>query len=164
MKRGYEVELFEEQVAKLRAIRPNICISTDLIIGFPGESHEDFMETVSLIKRIKFDHSFSFIYSKRPGTPAADLPDPISEEEKKERLKIVQSLIQDQADEISQGMIGKTEYVLFENISKKSSGEVCGRTENCRYVNAPGDSSLIGKILPVRILSANRHFLKGVLV
>ena len=164
MKRGYPVALFEEQIAKLREIRPNICISTDLIIGFPGETEEDFQQTVDLIKRIKFDHSFSFIYSKRPGTPAADIPDHVTMEEKKQRLSIVQSLIQAQADEISQAMIGTVEYVLFENKSKKSADEICGRTENCRYVNVAGDPSLIGQILPVRITSANRHFLKGDLV
>jgi tRNA-2-methylthio-N6-dimethylallyladenosine synthase len=164
MKRGYQVAQFEEQVAKLRAIRPNICVSTDLIIGFPGETEEDFQQTIELIKRVKFDHSFSFIYSKRPGTPAADIPDPVTLEEKKARLSQVQSLIQTQADEISQAMIGTVQYVLFENKSKKSQGDICGRTENCRYVNVPGDPSLIGQILPVQISSANRHFLRGTLI
>lgn len=164
MKRGYKVELFEEQIAKLRSIRPGICISTDLIIGFPGETEEDFQETVDLIKRVKFDHSFSFIYSKRPGTPAAEIPDHVTLAEKKERLSIVQTLIQSQADEISQSMIGTVQHVLFENISKKSSEEITGRTENCRYVNVAGDSRLIGKIVPVKIASANRHFLKGTIV
>lgn len=161
MKRGYKVEVFERKIEMIRKIRPNISISTDLIIGFPGETKEEFQMTVDLIDRIKFDHSFSFIYSKRPGTPAADLEDPISLEEKKERLSIVQSKIQGYADEISQSMVGQIELVLFENISKKSDLEVTGKTENCRYVSVPGDVSLIGKILPVRILSANRHFMKG---
>jgi len=164
MKRGYEVEIFEEQITKLREVRPNICVSTDFIIGFPGETHTEFMETVKLIERIKFDHSFSFIYSKRPGTPAADLDDPISLEEKKERLQIVQQMIQAQADKISKAMIDTIELVLFENKSKKSNTEITGKTENCRYVNVPGDSQMIGKILPVKITSANRHFLKGELV
>lgn len=164
MKRGYQVELFEEQIAKLRDIRPNICISTDLIIGFPGETDEDFQETINLIDRIKFDHSFSFIYSKRPGTPAADLPDPTSDDEKKDRLTIVQNMIQYQSDSISNAMIGTTVLVLFENKSKKSPKEITGKTENCRYVNIPGGPELIGQILPVKILSANRHFLKGQIV
>lgn len=161
MKRGYEVELFEEQIAKLRLVRPDISISTDLIIGFPGEMEEDYQQTVDLVKRIKFDHSFSFIYSPRPGTPAAELPDNISLAEKKERLAIIQELIQNNADQISQSMIGKTELVLFESISKKSKDEVSGKTENCRYLNVKGNESMIGEILPVKILSANRHFLKG---
>lgn len=164
MKRGYEVELFESQIKKLREIRPDISISTDLIIGFPGETEEDFNETIALIERIGFDHSFSFIYSKRPGTPAAEIPDPVTLEEKKSRLAKVQTMIQSNADKISQSMIGKTIMVLFENKSKKSNTEITGRTENARYVNVVGDESLIGQILPVRILSANRHFLKGELM
>lgn len=164
MKRGYQVERFEEQIRKLREIRPNIAISTDLIIGFPGETQADFQQTIDLVNRIKFDHSFSFIYSKRPGTPAAELDDPVSLEEKKERLAITQSLIQKYADEISQGMVGTIQMVLFENTAKKTVGEISGKTENARHVYVPGDVSLIGQILPVRILSANRHFLKGELV
>ena len=144
-----------------RGVWGEICISTDLVIGFPGETEEDFQQTVELIKRCKFDHSFSFIYSKRPGAPAADLPDSVSMDEKKTRLSYIQSLIQQQADEISQSMIGTVEYVLFENLSKKSAKAFTGCTENCRYVNVSGDSSLIGKILPVKISLANRHFLKG---
>lgn len=163
MKRGYEVETFEEQIEKLRLVRPNISISTDLIIGFPGETQQDYQQTVDLVERIQFDHSFSFIYSPRPGTPAAELADEVSLAEKKERLAVIQALIQNQADQISQSMVGTTELVLFENISKKSKDEVTGKTENCRYLNVKGNESMIGEILPVKILSANRHFLKGII-
>lgn len=164
MKRGYTVDVFEAQIASLRKIRPDIPISTDLIIGFPNETDQDFQETVDLIKRIQFDHSFSFIYSKRPGTPAADMYDPISLEIKKERLKLVQSMIQDHADSISKSMIGTTVPVLFEGKSKKSAEEISGKTENCRYINVAGDESMIGKVLPVKISASNRHFLRGEII
>lgn len=162
MKRGHTAIEYKSKIRKLRKIRPDISISSDFIVGFPGETESDFKKTMELIHEVGFDQSFSFIYSKRPGTPASDLSDETSEETKKLRLKILQDRINQQAMSISEKMVGKTENILVTGISKKDPSQLQGRTENNRVVNfTSNDTTLIGNFLPVLITGALRNSLAG---
>jgi len=161
MKRGHTALEYRHKISKLREIRPDISLSSDFIIGFPGESDDDFEATMKLIDDIGFDTSFSFIYSQRPGTPAAFIPDSITQEVKKARLKLLQERILQQANQISRKMVGSTQKILVEGFSKKSDDELAGRTENNRVVNFVGDESLVGKFIDVEIITALNNSLKG---
>lgn len=165
MKRGHTHAEYREKIAKLRAIRPNISLSSDFIIGFPGETEEDFNDTMALIADIGFDHSFSFVYSARPGTPAAQLDDDTPEAVKKERLQRLQHRINQHAQQISRQMVGSRQRVLITGVSKKDPGALQGRTENNRVVNfACSDRSLIGEFADVAITEALPNSLRGELV
>ncbi|HCE39308.1 MAG: tRNA (N6-isopentenyl adenosine(37)-C2)-methylthiotransferase MiaB [Alcanivorax sp.] len=162
MKRNHTVLEYKSKLRKLRRIRPDISYSSDFIIGFPGESDADFEATMNLIGDIGFDHSFSFIYSARPGTPAADLPDDVPLEVKKERLRILQQRIQQNALDISRKMVGTTQRILVDGFSKKDPGQLKGRTENNRVVNfACDDIDLIGDFVDVEIVEALPNSLRG---
>jgi tRNA-2-methylthio-N6-dimethylallyladenosine synthase len=161
MKRGHTALEYKQKIRKLREARPDISLSSDFIVGFPGETDKDFEATMNLIADIGFDQSFSFIYSARPGTPAASLPDDTPLEVKKERLQILQARINQQAFEISQAMVGTTQRVLVEKTSKKSSAQVAGRTENNRWVNFDADPSVIGQFVDVTITEALPNSLRG---
>jgi len=165
MKRGHTALEYKSKIRKLRAIRPDISLSSDFIIGFPGETEADFEATMKLINDIGFDHSFSFIYSARPGTPAADLKDDTPEDVKKKRLKILQDRILQHAHSISRKMVGNVERILVSGISKKDPGQLQGRTENNRVVNfSCTDASLIGQFVDVEITEALPNSLRGILV
>ena len=165
MKRGHTVLEYKSKIRRLRKIRPDISISSDFIIGFPGESEADFTATMKLIEEIEFDHSFSFIYSARPGTPAADLPDTTDKETKKKRLKILQDRIIQQTQHISRRMVGSTQRILVTGVSKKDPGQLQGRTENNRVVNfSAADHGLIGGFVYVHIDDALPNSLRGSLV
>lgn len=161
MKRNHTVEEYIEKIEKLKKVRPDISISTDIIVGFPGETAEEFEDTMALVKTINYDQSFSFIYSPRPGTPAANLPDDIPMEEKKERLSRLQALLTEQANKISQAMVGTTQRILVTRISKKSRQELAGRTENNRVVNFEGPETLMGNFCEVVITEALPNSLRG---
>lgn len=162
MKRGHTALEYKSKIKKLRAVRPNIAISTDLIVGFPGETDADFAATMKLVEDIGFDFSFSFIYSRRPGTPAADFPDDVSMETKKQRLKILQTRLEQKGSAISAAMINQEHPILVDGFSAKDAKELCGRTENNRVVNfTGGDASLIGNIIPVKITEARHFTLRG---
>jgi len=161
MKRGHTALEYKQKIRKLREARPDISLSSDFIVGFPGETDKDFEATMQLIADIGFDQSFSFIYSARPGTPAASLPDDTPLEVKKERLQILQTRINQQAFDISQAMVGTTQRVLVEKTSKKSTAQVAGRTENNRWVNFDADPSLIGRLVDVVITEALPNSLRG---
>lgn len=162
MKRNHTVLEYKSTIRKLRAIRPNISISSDFIIGFPGETEKDFEDTMNLIAEIGFDHSFSFIYSARPGTPAADLKDDTPEQVKKQRLAILQERILQHANSISEAMVGTVEYILVTGPSRKDPGQLQGRTENNRVVNFRSDNrELIGQLVPVKITEALPNSLRG---
>jgi tRNA-2-methylthio-N6-dimethylallyladenosine synthase len=161
MKRGHTVLEYKSKIRRLREIRPDISISSDFIIGFPGETDADFEATMNLIQQIKFDHSFSFIYSARPGTPAASLPDTVSMETKKQRLNLVQARISQQATEISQAMVGTLQRILVEGPSRKDPNILAGRTDNNRVVNFKGDHDLIGNFVTVHITEALPNSLRG---
>lgn len=164
MKRGHTVLEYKSRIRKLREARPNLSISSDFIVGFPGETEEDFAATMQLIEDIKFDHSYSFLYSQRPGTPAAALPDDVSFETKKQRLATLQARINQLATEYSLSMISSVQTVLVEGPSKKGEGRLTGRTENNRAVNFHGDPSLIGRFAQVRITEALPNSLRGELI
>ena len=161
MKRGHTTLEYKHIIRRLREVRPDIAISSDFIIGFPGETDADFDATMKLINDIGFDQSFSFIYSARPGTPAADLYDGVPLEVKKHRLAILQDVINRSAAAISQSMVGTVERVLVEGISKKSDDQLAARTENNRVVNFCGDEKLIGHFVDVRITEARANSLQG---
>lgn len=166
MKRGHMALEYKSKIRRIRAHRPDISISSDFIIGFPGETDKDFEDTMKLINDIGFDLSFSFIYSARPGTPASDLQDDTPEDVKKQRLQILQQRINQQAQEISRRMVGSTQRILVSGFSKKDPGELQGRTENNRVVNFKAnqdrtDSALIGRFLDVRITDAYPNSLRG---
>jgi tRNA-2-methylthio-N6-dimethylallyladenosine synthase len=162
MKRNHTILEYKSIIRKLRAIRPNISISSDFIIGFPGETDKDFEDTMNLINEIGFDHSFSFIFSARPGTPAADLPDDVPMEVKKQRLSILQTRILQHANSISEAMVGTIEPVLVTGPSKKDPGELQGRTENNRVVNFRSDvPNLVGQIVNMKITAALPNSLRG---
>ncbi|MEZ5570009.1 MAG: tRNA (N6-isopentenyl adenosine(37)-C2)-methylthiotransferase MiaB [Halioglobus sp.] len=165
MKRGHTALEYKSRIRRLRKIRPNISISSDFIIGFPGETDTDFAATMKLIEEVGFDTSFSFIYSARPGTPAAELPDDTPEAVKKQRLQILQTRIGQQAAAISQGMVGTTQRVLVTGVAKKDPGQLQGRTENNRPVNFRcQDHGLIGQFVDVEIREALPNSLRGVLL
>ncbi|PAU78734.1 tRNA (N6-isopentenyl adenosine(37)-C2)-methylthiotransferase MiaB [Halovibrio salipaludis] len=165
MKRGHTTLEYKSKIRKLRRIRPNLSLSSDFIIGFPGETEKDFEDTMKLINDVGFDVSFSFVYSARPGTPAADLPDDTPEEVKKERLKILQDRINQQAMDISRKMVGNTERILVTGVSKKDPGEYQGRTENNRVVNFRTDvPGVVGSFVDVEITEALPNSLRGVMI
>ncbi|NMR25122.1 tRNA (N6-isopentenyl adenosine(37)-C2)-methylthiotransferase MiaB [Pseudoalteromonas sp. NEC-BIFX-2020_015] len=164
MKRGHTALEYKSTIRKLRKIRPNLSMSSDFIIGFPGESKMDFEATMNLINDIGFDMSFSFIYSARPGTPAADLPDDVSEQEKKERLYLLQNRITQMAQQISRQMFDTEQRILVEGPSKKNPMELRGRTENNRVVNFVGPHTVIGQFVDVRITEALPNSLRGDLI
>lgn len=165
MKRGHTALEYKSKIRRLRKIRPDISLSSDFIIGFPGESEDDFAATMKLIEEIGFDNSFSFIYSARPGTPAAELADGTSEETKKQRLKILQTRITQNAAAISRRMVGTTQRVLVTGQSKKDPGQLQGRTENNRAVNfSCTDHALIGQFAQVEISEALPNSLRGQLI
>jgi tRNA-2-methylthio-N6-dimethylallyladenosine synthase len=161
MKRGHTVIEYKQKIRKLREVRPDISISSDFIVGFPGESDDDFEALMKLIADIGFDQSFSFIYSARPGTPAASLADDTPMDIKKQRLQVLQARVIHQAMAISRGMIGSTQRVLVEKPSRKGTGQVTGRTENMRWVNFDGDTSLIGQFVDVVITVALPNSMRG---
>jgi len=161
MKRGYTSLEFKSIIRRLRKIRPDITISTDMIVGFPGETEEDFNATMALIETVGFDTSYSFIYSPRPGTPAADLADDTPREVKLKRLQILQATIEANAAAISQAMLNTRQTILVEGPSRKNPQELNGRTENNRVVNFVGDPALIGQLMPITITQANPHSLRG---
>jgi len=164
MKRGHSIAEYRETIQKLRKARPKLSLSSDFIIGFPGETDKEFMETMDLIAELRFDRSFSFIYSPRPGTPAADLPDDVPPEVKKERLARLQERLNQIAMDISRDMVGGVERVLVEGAARKNpERQVAGRTENNRVVNFDGELSLVGKFVDVEITEALPNSLRGVL-
>lgn len=165
MKRGHTALEYKSKLRRLKKIRPDICFSSDFIIGFPGETDDDFEKTMNLIQDMDFDLSFSFIYSKRPGTPASDLPDDVSEDTKKLRLKLLQDRLNNQAMNIARRMVGNTERVLVTGYAKKDPGQLSGRTENNRVVNFRCDQpELIGKFADIVIEEALNNSLRGTLV
>jgi tRNA-2-methylthio-N6-dimethylallyladenosine synthase len=161
MKRGYTALEFKEKLRRLRAVRPSISVSTDIIVGFPGETDRDFEATLKLVREANFDQSFSFIYSQRPGTPAASLPDDVAPEVKQQRLARLQAQLNEQARAIGESMVGSVQRVLVERPSKKDRQELAGRTENNRWVNFPGPASLIGRFVDVAIVKALPQSLRG---
>ena len=164
MKRGYTVLEYKSIIRKLRAVHPDISLTSDFIIGFPGETEDDFNATMKLIEDVGFDDSFSFIYSQRPGTPAAELPDDTPYEIKQERLQKIQEKIKCQASAASKRMIGTVQRILVEGISKKNSEELCGRTDNNRMVHFAGDLTITGHFIDVKITSALSKSLRGEIV
>lgn len=161
MKRGHTAIEYKSRIRKLMLARPDLTLSSDFIVGFPGETDKDFEDTMKLIETIGFDHSFSFIYSARPGTPAASLEDDTPMSVKKERLARLQAVIIQQAAAISQGMVGSVQRVLVDRPARKDPREISGRTENNRVVNFAGDAALIGKFVDVRITEALPNSLRG---
>lgn len=164
MKRGHTALEYKSQIRKLKKVRPDLCMSSDFIIGFPGESDEDFMDTMKLIEAVDFDLSFSFIYSARPGTPAADLPDDISDETKKQRLALLQDKITHQALRIARQMLNTEQRILVEGPSKKNPMELRGKTENNRTVNFVAPHSVIGQFVDVKITDVYANSLRGDLI
>ena len=154
MKRGYTAIEFKSIVRKLRAARPGLTLSSDFIVGFPGETEDDFNKTMRLIEEVGFDTSFSFVYSRRPGTPAADLVDDTPQTLKLQRLQKLQALINDQANAIARGMIGSVQRVLVEGTSTRDANELAARTDNNRIVNFAGHPRLIGQMIDVTITQA----------
>ena len=161
MKRGHTTLEYKSKIRRLREARPGLSLSSDFIVGFPGETDADFEALMNLVADIGFDQSFSFIYSARPGTPAASLVDDTPVEVKKERLRILQARINQQAMNISRAMIGTTQRILVEKTSKKSASQVSGRTENMRWVNVDGHAALIGQFVDVIITEALPNSLRG---
>ncbi|KWS03935.1 tRNA-i(6)A37 methylthiotransferase [Lysobacter capsici AZ78] len=161
MKRGYTALEFKQKIRKLRAVRPDISISSDFIVGFPGETDADFEKTMKLIEDVGFDQSFSFIYSRRPGTPAADLEDNVTDAEKHARLSRLQATINANSLRISQSMVGSVQRVLVEGPSRKDPNELTGKTENMRSVNFPAPPRLIGQFVDVLITQALSNSLRG---
>ena len=161
MKRGYTALEYKQKIRKLREVRPDISLSTDIIVGFPGETEQDFEATMSLVKEIGFDHSYSFIYSARPGTPAAAFPDDVSREEKLARLDRLQEQIKSQGLSISEAMVGTVQRVLVEKPSVRDKREVAGKTENNRWVNFQADPQVIGRFVDVVITEAKPNSLRG---
>jgi tRNA-2-methylthio-N6-dimethylallyladenosine synthase len=161
MKRGHTVEEYKDRIRRLRAIRPEISLSSDFIVGFPGETDADFQATMRLIEEIGFSQSFSFIYSPRPGTPAASLSDETTHATKQERLHSLQVRITEMANEISARRVGTHQRVLVERPSRKDSTQLAGRTESNQVVNFPGDSSLIGQFIDVEITEVLTNSLRG---
>jgi tRNA-2-methylthio-N6-dimethylallyladenosine synthase len=161
MKRGYTALEYRSIVRRLRKACPALSLSSDFIVGFPGETEADFAATLALARELEFDASFSFLYSPRPGTPAAELPDPVPQAQKLERLRRLQAQLEAQAGALSAAMVGSTQRVLVEGLSKKSAAELAGRTANNRVVNFAGDPGLRGQFVAVRICAALAHTLRG---
>jgi tRNA-2-methylthio-N6-dimethylallyladenosine synthase len=164
MKRGYTRLEYKQKLRRLRAVRPGISLSSDFIVGFPGETEDDFRQTLDLIADVGFDQSFSFIYSKRPGTPAASLPDEVTHEVKQQRLERLQAQLNSQARRISEAMVGSTQRVLVEKPSRRDPRQLAGRTENMRWVNFDGPAALVDRFASVRITEAMPNSLRGRLV
>jgi tRNA-2-methylthio-N6-dimethylallyladenosine synthase len=162
MKRNYTVLEYKSKIRKLRQYRPTISVSSDFIVGFPGETAADHEATMKLIEEVGFDHSFSFIYSKRPGTPAAELQDDVPLSVKKARLSELQALILENAHAISQSMLDTVQPVLVDGISKKNPNQLTGRTENNRVVNFIAPRQLIGHIVPIKITEVLPNSLRGI--
>ena len=161
MKRGYTALEFKQKIRKLRTVRPDICVSSDFIVGFPGETEADFEKTMKLIDDVGFDQSFSFIYSKRPGTPAANLPDDTPDDVKHARLERLQAALNANAAKISAAMVGTTQRILVEGPSRKNPNELTGKTENMRSVNFSAPARLIGQFADVVITEALTNSLRG---
>jgi tRNA-2-methylthio-N6-dimethylallyladenosine synthase len=164
MKRGHSAFDYKQKIRRLRAVRPEISISSDFIVGFPGETEQDFGHTMTLIDEIGFDQSFSFIYSRRPGTPASDLPDDVPHEVKQRRLARLQQAINTNAQRISRQMVGGVQRILVERPSRRDPAELAGRTENNRVVNFVGPAELIGRFVELRITRALPNSLRGELL
>ena len=164
MKRGHTVLEYKSIIRRLREQRPDLCLSSDFIIGFPGETEVDFEATMSLIRELDFDASFSFIYSKRPGTPASSFPDDVTAEQKSQRLTKLQAQLEAQAQGVNQAMIGTVQRVLVEGHAKKNADELAGRTDNNRIVNFAGQPRLIGQFVEVTVTQALSHSLRGEIV
>lgn len=161
MKRGHTILEYKQKIRRLREARPGITLSSDFIVGFPGETERDFQQTLDLVESLEFDQSFSFIYSARPGTPAASFPDNVSLEEKKERLARLQDLLNRQARRYAKAMVGSRQRVVVEGTSRKQASELAGRTENNRVVNFAGPAELIGRMVEVDITGAMANSLRG---
>lgn len=161
MKRNYTAMEYKSIIRRLRAVRPDITISSDFIIGFPGETEEDFEKTIRLVEDIQFDISFSFLYSRRPGTPAASLVDDTPYDVKLKRLQRLQRVLEDQGTAISKAMLGSTQRVLVEGVSRKDDNELMGRTDNNRVINFPGPKRLIGTFVEMKITEAMHYTLRG---
>jgi tRNA-2-methylthio-N6-dimethylallyladenosine synthase len=164
MKRGYTSLEFKDKIRRLRAVSPGIAVSSDFIVGFPGETERDFEATLALVRDLQIDQSFSFLYSRRPGTPAAALPDDVSAAEKHARLERLQALLTDNAQRISQAMVGTVQRVLVARASRRDASELAGRTENNRWVNFPGPASLQQQFVAVLITEARPNSLRGRIV
>ena len=164
MKRKHTAVEYKATIRRLREVRPDISLSSDFIVGFPGETDADFEATMDLIAEIGFDHSFSFVYSARPGTPASSLPDDVPLDVKKQRLAILQERINQQAGDISRNMVGTTQQILVSGPSRKDPGQLAGRTANNRVVNFKGDPELVGEFVDVTITEALPNSLRGELV
>lgn len=164
MKRGHTAQEYQDKVARIKALRPDLSLSSDFIIGFPDEQQEDFEATINLIRAMRFDHSFSFIYSQRPGTPAASLVDSVPEAVKKARLAEVQLLLRTFENSYSEQMVGTVQRILVERAGQRYEGDLAGRTENNRVVNFSGQASLIGQFVDVRISEAYSNSLRGELI
>ncbi|MBM5572514.1 MULTISPECIES: tRNA (N6-isopentenyl adenosine(37)-C2)-methylthiotransferase MiaB [Deefgea] len=164
MKRGYTTLEYKSVIRKLREARPDLCFSSDFIVGFPGETEEDFERTMKLIEDVGFDTSYSFVYSRRPGTPAADLPDDVPEEVKLTRLQRMQKRLEQQAEAINLAMVGSVQRVLVERFAKKDKTELAGRTDNNRIVNFEGNPRLMNQFVHVKITDAFPRSLRGEIV
>jgi tRNA-2-methylthio-N6-dimethylallyladenosine synthase len=164
MKRGYTAMEYKSTIRKLRAVRPEIAISSDFIVGFPGESDEDFARLMKLIEDVGYDNSFSFIFSPRPGTPAANLRDDTPHEVKLRRLQQVQAAIDGNMRRISDGLVGTVQRILVEGPSRKNAAELAGRTECNRVVNFEGPARLVGEMIDVRVTAVSSHTLRGEVV
>jgi len=164
MKRGYTALEYRSIARRLKQARPGLSLTSDFIVGFPGETEADFAASLRLAAEMDFDGAFCFVYSPRPGTPAAELPDDTPAEEKSRRLSRLQAQLDAQARAVSERMVGTTQRVLIESLSKKDAAELSGRTGNNRVVNFPGGSGLIGSFAEVRITAALSHTLRGELV
>jgi tRNA-2-methylthio-N6-dimethylallyladenosine synthase len=164
MKRGHTVLEYKSIIRRMRAVRPDICITSDFIVGFPGETEQDFEATMKLIDDIGFDNSFSYLYSPRPGTPAAELRDDTPHEVKAARLKRLQDRIMEQEEGVARAMLGTVQRVLVEGVSKKDAQELAGRTDNNRVVNFSGTADMIGRFAEVKVTQVVRHTLRGELV
>ena len=161
MKRGHTALEYKQKIRRLREARPGISVSSDFIVGFPGETERDFEATLELIADVGFDQSYSFIYSRRPGTPAAALPDDVTHDEKQRRLERLQALVDAQALAISRGMVGTVQRILVERPSRRDSRQLAGRTENNRWVNFDGPATLIGRYTDVVVTEALPNSLRG---
>ena len=164
MKRGYTRAQYLEKIRRVKAIRPGISVSTDIIIGFPSESDEDFMHTMNAVAEAGFDGAFSFVYSVRPGTPAANLKDNITKEVKEQRLAILQARVRKIDDQYKATMVGTVQQVLVEKAAKKGVGQITGRTSSNRWVNFDGELGLVGQIVDVLITEAQPNSLRGRMV
>jgi tRNA-2-methylthio-N6-dimethylallyladenosine synthase len=164
MKRGHTVLEYKSIIRRMRAARPDICITSDFIVGFPVETEQDFEATMRLIDEIGFDVSFSYLYSPRPGTPAAEMHDDTPHEVKAARLKRLQLRIDELENEVAQAMLGTTQRALVEGVSKKDAQELAARTDNNRVVNFSGAAGLIGGFIEVKITQVVRHTLRGELI